>query len=123
MAKNLTALTLIQITRRFPDAEHARVYLEKMRWPCGVICPHCKADGAYTLTAKPDSKRPGRKGLYKCKACRKQFTVTVGTIFEDSHISLDKWLIAIYLMCASKKGMSAHQIHRMLHMSYKAVWF
>jgi transposase-like protein len=123
MKKNLSALTLVHIMKRFPDAETARVYLEKMRWPDGVVCPHCSESGAYTLTAKATSAKPGRKGLYKCKACRKQFTVTVGTIFEDSHISLDKWLIAIYLMCSSKKGMSAHQIHRMLNMSYKAAWF
>jgi transposase-like protein len=117
------SLTLIQITRRFPDAETARVYLENMRWAAGVVCPHCSGREAYKLTAKAGSKRPGRKGLYKCKACRKQFTVTVGTIFEDSHIALDKWLIAIYLMCSSKKGISAHQIHRMLNLSYKAAWF
>ena len=78
---------------------------------------------AYRLEAKPDSKRPVRKGVYKCKACRKQFTVTVGTIFEDSHIPLNKWLMAINLLCSSKKGMSAHQLHRMLGLTYKSAWF
>jgi len=123
MSKNLTALTLVQIVKRFPDAETARVYLEKMRWPDGVVCPHCAGREPYTLTAREGSKKPGRKGLYKCRECRKQFTVMVGSIFSDSHIPLDKWLIAIYLMCSSKKGISAHQIHRMLNLSYKAAWF
>lgn len=64
-----------------------------------------------------------RKGAYKCKDCRKQFTVTVGTIFEGSHIPLHKWLMAIHLLCASKKGMSAHQLHRLLGITYKSAWF
>jgi hypothetical protein len=64
-----------------------------------------------------------RQGLYKCKACRKQFTVTVGTVFEDSHIPMNKWLQAIYLLCSSKKGISAHQLHRMLGVTYKSAWF
>jgi transposase-like protein len=77
----------------------------------------------YRLTARPDSKRPGRKGLLKCKYCRRQFSVTVKTVFEDSHIALRKWVIAIHLMCASKKGVSAHQLHRMLGMTYRSAWF
>jgi transposase-like protein len=122
MAK-VTSLNLVKIMRRFSDADTAREYLEKMRWASGVICPHCSGCESYKLTPKATSKAPCRKGLYKCKACRKQFTVTVGTIFEDSHIPLDKWLVAIYLMCSSKKGISAHQLHRMLNLSYKAAWF
>jgi transposase-like protein len=102
------------------DAE-ARAYLESLRWPDGPICPHCGADKPYRLTPKPTSKT--RKGVLKCRACRKQFTVTVGTIFEDSHIPLAKWLMAIHLLCASKKGMSAHQLHRMLGVTYKSAWF
>lgn len=77
----------------------------------------------YKLTPKATSKKPGRKGLYKCKACRKQFTVTVLTVFEDSRIPLSKWLLAIHLLASSKKGMSAHQLHRNLGISYKAAWF
>ncbi len=123
MAKKIQALTLVQIMERFADEAAAREYLERLRWPYGPICPHCSVCEVYKLTPKPDSKRPGRKGLYKCKGCRKQFTVTVGTIFEDSHIPLNKWLVAIYLMCSSKKGVSAHQLHRMLSLSYKAAWF
>lgn len=121
--KKPAALNLIEIMRRFPDADTAREYLEKLRWSAGVVCPKCGGRESYKLTPKAESTKPCRKGLYKCKSCRKQFTVTVGTIFEDSHISLDKWLIAIYLMCSSKKGISAHQLHRMLKLSYKAAWF
>ena len=111
------------MAEHFHDADKAREYLEKMRWINGIVCPHCGALEAYRLEAKPESKRPVRKGVYKCKACRKQFTVTVGTIFEDSHIPLHKWLMAICLLCSSKKGMSSHQLHRMLNVTYKTAWF
>lgn len=108
----------------FNDPDVARQYLEAKRWPNGPVCPHCGViDEAYQLKAKADSKRPVRKGVWKCKGCRKQFTVTVGTIFADSHIKLHKWLLAIHLLCASKKGMSAHQLHRMLGITYKSAWF
>jgi transposase-like protein len=108
---------------QFHDADVARDYLEKMRWPKGPVCPHCDNTGAWKITAKAGSKKPARKGLYKCQACQEQFTVTVNTIFEDSHIPLNKWLLAIHLLCASKKGMSAHQLHRMLGVTYKSAWF
>jgi transposase-like protein len=108
---------------QFHNEDKAREYLERKRWANGVTCPHCGSMEAYKLEAKPESKRPVRKGVYKCKDCRKQFTVTVGTIFEDSHIPLHRWLIAIYLLCSSKKGMSAHQLHRMLGVTYKSAWF
>jgi transposase-like protein len=117
------SLTLALIMQRFSSEDEARVYFERMRWPEGPFCPHCGSLEVYRLTAKVESTKPGRKGLLKCKYCRKQFTVTVGTIFEASHIPLNKWLQAIYLLCSSKKGMSAHQMHRMLHMTYKAAWF
>jgi transposase-like protein len=103
--------------------DDARKYLESIRWAHGVICPHCNSKEYYKLTPKPDSKRPVRKGVYKCKKCRKQFTVTVGTIFSDSHIPLNKWLIAVYLIASSKKGFSANQLHRMLDITYKSAWF
>jgi transposase-like protein len=102
--------------------EQAREKLEALRWPQGAVCPKCGTVGeAYKLTPKAGSST--RKGLWKCRACRSQFTVTVGTIFEDSHIPLSKWLMAIHLLCASKKGMSAHQLHRMLGVTYKSAWF
>ena len=110
-------------TPHFQDAEKAREFLEHLRWPNGPVCPHCNGTTAYKLTAKRNSKKPVRPGVYKCKDCEQQFTVTVNTIFEDSHISLNKWLLAIHLLCASKKGMSAHQLHRMLGVTYKSAWF
>jgi len=104
---------------KFQDPEAAREYLESLRWPEGPICPHCgNIEGIYELNGK--STRPG---LYKCKECRKQFTVTVGTLFERSKISLNRWLLAVYLLSSSKKGMSSHQLHRMLGVTYKTAWF
>ncbi len=114
---------LTTVAVHFSDEDKAREMLEAKRWPNGVICPHCKETGAYKLTPKAESKSGVRKGVWKCKACRKQFTVTVGTIFEDSRIPLSKWLLAIHLLCSSKKGHSAHQIHRMLGITYKSAWF
>ena len=119
----------------FQDEDKAREYLEAMRWPDGVVCPHCGLVGeAYKITVREKTFeeikatrkriRKPRKGLWKCAGCRKQFTVTVKTIFEDSHIPLHKWLLAIHLLCSSKKGMSAHQLMRMLDIrQYKSAWF
>ena len=101
----------------FRDDEAARVYLENLLWPDGTVCPHCgTVDHAYK------TKRPG---VYRCasKECRKDFSVTVGTVMERSKIALHKWLIAFHLMTASKKGISAHQLHRMLGIGYEAAWF
>jgi transposase-like protein len=118
-----TTGTLANLTAYLSDEDTARQLFESLRWPNGAVCPHCGGDNPYKLTPKATSKKPGRKGLYKCRACRKQFTVTVGTIFEDSHIPISKWLMAIHLLCASKKSMSAHQLHRMLGITYRAAWF
>jgi transposase-like protein len=115
------------IAPHFQDADKTREFLEMKRWPEGPICPHCGVIGeSYKLQQDLDNKKAkghGRKGLYKCGGCREQFTVTVGTIMEDSHIPLHKWLLAFHLLCASKKGMSAHQLHRMLGVTYKSAWF
>ncbi|MBM3545966.1 MAG: IS1595 family transposase [Alphaproteobacteria bacterium] len=103
----------------FNDSEKAREWLEALLWADGPVCPKCGVVGAaYALRGKAH-----RPGLYKCKGCDSQFTVTVGTIFERSHIPLNKWLLAFHLMVGSKKGVSAHQIHRMLDMTYKSAWF
>jgi transposase-like protein len=109
----------------YSDPCKARRLLEELRWPNGPICPRqgCNHNEVYAIKPKAGSKRPARAGLYKCAACLKQFTVTVGTIFEDSHIPLGKWLTAIALLCSSKKGVSAHQLHRMLGITYKSAWF
>jgi transposase-like protein len=105
---------------RFTDPEAAAEYLEGLRWADGVVCPHCGESERepYRLKSKATKRR-----LWKCRACRKQFTVTVGTIFESSHVPLNKWLAAFYLLCSSKKGMSAHQLHRMLGVQYRTAWF
>jgi transposase-like protein len=116
-------LTLVDVIQKFDTDDKARGYLENIRWPKGVTCPHCKsADGVWKLEANPAKNI--RPGLYRCGACLKQFTVTVGTIFEDSHIPLSKWLIAWYLFCSSKKGVSSLQIQRMLKLgSYRTALF
>lgn len=103
----------------FQDEDKAREHLEAMRWPDGPVCPHCAVVGAAT---KLEGKAH-RKGLYQCNDCRQQFTVTVGTVFERSRVPLHKWLLATYLLCSSKKGMSSHQLHRMLGVTYKTAWF
>lgn len=103
----------------FQDPDAARVYLEAQVWPNGRICPHCGTIGDhYELKGK--SNRPG---LYKCADCREPFTVTVGTLFERSKVGLHLWLQAVYLMAASKKGISAKQLERMLGVTYKTAWF
>lgn len=103
----------------FTDPEKAREHMETIRWPNGPVCPHCGTVGEATLV-KGKSHRPG---LYQCNACREAFTVTVGTVMEKSHIPLNKWVLGFHLMAASKKGISAHQLHRMLGVTYKSAWF
>jgi transposase-like protein len=103
----------------FHDDDKAREYLEALRWPNGAVCPHCGTVGDhYRLDG--DAHRPG---LLKCKDCREQFSVTVGTVFESSKVPLSKWLTAVYLMTSSKKGISSHQLHRTLGVTYKTAWF
>ncbi|MGH9408030.1 MAG: IS1595 family transposase [Vicinamibacterales bacterium] len=109
----------------FRNEAEAIALLERLRWPNGAACPHCGGADPYRLKAgKSESgKRGARCGLWKCSQCRKQFTVKVGTVFEQSHIPVSKWLMAIHLIACSKKGMSAHQFHRMLGLTYRAAWF
>lgn len=112
-------LSILEIAARFPDSLTAAEYLESIRWPDGPVCPHCGESERKPYRLKSNTRR-----LWKCAACRKQYTVTVGTIFESSHIPLHKWLWAFYLLCASKKGMSALQLQRMLKLgSYRSAWF
>ena len=103
----------------FADADKAREHLEKSRWPNGPICPHCGVVNEATHVGG----KAARKGAYQCNACRAQFSVTVGTVFESSKIPLNKWLLATYLISSSKKGYSAHQLHRTLGITYKSAWF
>src|ERR1035437_254674 len=119
-------LNLITLAQEYSDEDKARGLLESLLWPNGAICPHCqnhKEKPIYKLQPKVTSKSKVRKGVHKCGACRKQFTVTVGTIFEDSHLPISKWLMAIFIICSSKKSISALQLSRMLKITYKAAWF
>lgn len=103
---------------RFIDPVAARKHLEALRWPDGPVCPHCESMDCTRLEGKKH-----RDGLIQCNNCREQFTVTVGTVFERSKVALNKWLLCNHLLVSSKKGMSAHQIHRMLGVTYKTAWF
>lgn len=120
----------ILTSAHFHDEAAAFAKLESVVWPNGPVCPHCGADKRiYELKGvrtKPSKKNPEgveRFGLKKCGACRKQFTVRVGTVFESSHIPLHLWLQAVHLMCSSKKGISSHQLHRVLEIKYQSAWF
>lgn len=104
--------------KHLSDEKAAYDYLAKLRWPDGPRCVHCQSEKVYTLNVSS-----AKRVVLKCGTCRKQFSATVGTIFEDSHIPLTKWFMAIQFVCSSKKGMSAHQLHRMLGITYKSAWF
>ena len=102
--------------------DECRQFLEAERWPNGVACPRCGGIEPYRIERKSRTKNIVSK-LFKCRECKRQFSATVGTIFEGSHVPLNKWFAAIYLLCSSKKGHSAHQIHRELGVTYKTAWF
>lgn len=116
-------LNLLDLADLFSDEERARKFIESRRWSNGRFCPRCGCDKSYVLTAKKESKSPVRKGVYKCKDCRKQFTVRIGTIFEESKLPLRKWLCAIHLFVTAKKGVSAKQLERQIGVTYKTAWF
>jgi transposase-like protein len=101
----------------FHDEEAAYTKLESLLWPFGPVCPRCQ--GLERIT----KVNGGRIGLWRCGPCKRQFTVTVGTLFERSHVKLHLWLQAAHLLCSSKKGMSSHQIHRVLGVTYQTAWF
>src|SRR5271166_6441287 len=104
---------------QFQNEEAAFAYVEAALWPNGPTCPHC---GGFDRISKMSGKTT-RAGLYKCYQCRKPFTVRVGTIFESSHLPLHLWLQAVHLVCSSKKGISANQLHRTLGVTLKTAWF
>jgi transposase-like protein len=106
---------LVSLIERFGSEDRCREYLEELRWPNGTECPRC---GDYTAISRIASRNQ-----YECAACRYQFSVTAGTLLHDSHLPLWKWFLAIYLMCESKKGISAKQVQRMLKVSYKTAWY
>lgn len=114
----------------FHDEEAAFAMVESIVWPDGPVCAHCGGhERIYALKgvrSKPSKAHPEgivRHGLKKCGHCRKQFTVRIGTVFESSHIPLHQWLQAFHLLCSSKKGISSHQLHRVLEITYEAAWF
>jgi transposase-like protein len=102
----------------FHDTNEARAWLEAKRWPGGPACPHCGVVNVVRMQGKAH-----RPGLFGCRDCAGQFTVLTGSVMESSHIPLPKWVLAIQLMNSSKKGVSAHQLHRMLGITYKSAWF
>ena len=104
----------------FTNADKARQYLEAQVWPNGPVCPHCASVSYEHYKLKGKSNRPG---LWKCKDCREPFTVTVGSLFHRSKVPLNIWLLAVYLLSSSKKGISSHQLHRTLGVTYKTAWF
>lgn len=103
---------------RFQDPDKAREWLEMQRWPNGAHCTHC---GSFSVT--PLRGKAHRPGVWQCNDCRQQFTVTTGSVMERSKIPLNKWLLAMHLMASSKKGISAHQLHRQLGITYQSAWF
>ena len=107
----------------FHDEDKAREALEAVRWPLGPICPHCRNSDQEKLAKVEGKKHSHRPGLYYCNDCKGQFTVTVGTVFERSKVPLTKWWMAAHMMNSGKNGVSAHEIHRALGVTYKTAWF
>jgi transposase-like protein len=119
-------MDLATLSQFCADEDKAIELFERWRWPDGPVCPFCDSHKAYRLASKPETtkkKNRLRRGVLKCAACRKTFTAKVGTVFEDSHIPISKWLLGFHLLCSSKKGMSSHQLHRALKITYKSAWF
>ncbi|KKN03343.1 hypothetical protein LCGC14_1108640 [marine sediment metagenome] len=120
----LINLDLIKIAKLSED--ESREIIEDIRWPNGIVCSKCgSAGGAWKLESKPGTKYKNRirPGVYRCGFCRKNFTVTIGTLFEDTHIPMNKWLIAIYMMNISKRGIPAQQLRHMLDITYKSAHY
>jgi len=124
-----TTLNLSTIAKRYSDEGEAYLFVESLRWPNGPICPHCGLVGEATYLAPKDGHRTTRTGkvsnrrLWQCNECRKQFSVLIGTIFEDSRIPLSKWLLGIHMMCAGKNGVAAIELHRQLGIAERSAWF
>src|SRR6266545_5383233 len=114
MSKNPLPSTLLEAVRYFSDLDVATEYVAKLRWPSGPVCPNCGGlDHSFLKTRR----------IWKCKACKRQFSVKVGTIFEDSALGLDKWLPAVWLIANSKNGISSHELGRALGTTQKSAWF
>lgn len=107
-------MNLVELIQQFNSESKCRAYIELLRWPDGIVCPHCQSKKIYRLENRP---------LLLCASCEHQFSATVGTIFHDTHLPLEKWFLTTFLLCESKKGMSACQIQRSLGISYKTAWY
>lgn len=107
-------MNLVKLIEQFKDEDACRDFLEHLRWPDGPMCPRCESESISTLRSRDK---------YECNECRYQFSVTAGTIFHDTHLPLWKWFIAVYLICESKKGISAAQLGRTIDVSYKTAWY
>src|SRR6185437_13639746 len=108
----------------FSDERKAREYFEAIRWPNGPVCPHCgNADASRIYAIAANVAHKVREGLWECQECHGQFTVRTGSVMESSHVPLTKWALAYRFMASSKKGMSAHQLHRSIGVTYKTAWF
>jgi transposase-like protein len=121
-------ITLSHLAKHFSDEAAAWQLMERLRWPDGPICPHCKATRVYFLQPRTPDRytRTGhatQRRVWKCAECRKQFSVLVGTIFEDSKIPLSKWLLAVHLLCAAKNGVNSTELARLLEVTQKSAWF
>lgn len=114
--------SIFEVVSKFNSEEKCIKHLERIRWPKGLECPHCQSKRIMTFTA--EGKTGKERHLYECIACRYQYSVTVGTIFHDSHLPLVKWFLAIYMICSAKKGIPATQLQRELEIgSYKTAWY
>lgn len=109
-----STISTFQLFQMFPDEESARAYIEKRRWPNGAVCPSCQ---------KADRITPRKGGYYRCNACKSDFTVRTGTIYERSHIPLHKWLYAMYLLMTARKGISSMQLAKEIGITQKSAWF
>jgi transposase-like protein len=117
-------LNLVTLAKKYSNERKARKLFESLRWPGGKpVCPHCNFDEVYALKSNPESKHKIRPGTYCCAACRKKFTATVGTVFEDTHLPLSKILMAVFILCSAKKSVSALQLSRMIGVQAKTAWF
>src|SRR5271168_2928447 len=111
---SMSELDLCTLIEDFGDETKCRAYIERLRWPHGITCPSCKSDKISRII---------NRHQFDCDACRYQFSATAGTIFHDTHLPLWKWFLATYLLCESRKGMSANQMKRILKVSYKTAWY
>jgi transposase-like protein len=121
-------INIASLAKHFSDEASAWEFMENLRWPNGPVCPHCQHDRAYFIKARSGERttstgRTSYRRLWKCASCRKQFSVLVGSIFEDSKVPLAKWLLAVYMMCSDKNGVAAFELHRTLGVTNKTAWF